>query len=124
MATTKEKQVWKVGPPSRIKKAKNKKMTDATAPAAPPDAEEAGPANAAATAAARPTPPLLAGPQLLALSAEEAAARWASLDDAALDAEVASYRTALEGVRAELTGLGRSVSLEDGQTGTIAGIEV
>ena len=94
-------------------------MTEA--PAAPPLAEEAGSADA--DDAPIPAPPL-SGADLLALSAEQAAARWASLDDAALDAEVASHRAALEGVRAELAGLGRIVSLEDGQTGTIAGIEV
>lgn len=98
-------------------------MTDAPA-APPPPAEEVGPSDggtdATATAPALP----LSGADLLALSAEQAAARWASLDDAALDAEVASYRSALEATRAELAGLGVTVSLEDGQTGTIAGIEV
>lgn len=98
-------------------------MTDAPA-APPPPAEEVGPSDggtdAPATAPALP----LSGADLLALSAEQAAARWASLDDAALDAEVASYRSALEATRAELAGLGVTVSLEDGQTGTIAGIEV
>jgi len=96
-------------------------MTDAPAVPPAPSATVDGPADD--TAPSTSPPPSLTGPELLALDPDAAAARWASLDDAALDAEVSAYRTALEGARAELVGLGRAVNLEDGQTGTIAGIE-
>ena len=97
-------------------------MTDVPAVPPAPSATVDGPADD--TAPSTSPPPSLTGPELLALDPDAAAARWASLDDAALDAEVSAYRAALEGARAELVGLGLAVNLEDGQTGTIAGIEV
>lgn len=92
-------------------------------------ADEEAAAAAAAPPADAPTEeqPFAAPPSadtLLALDPAAASARWAALDDDALDAEVAAYRTALEGLRSELAALGRTVELEDGQAGTIAGVEV
>jgi hypothetical protein len=97
-------------------------MTDdgAAAPPPPADAPPAGDGEPST----RPAAPPPSADALLALDSAAASARWASLDDAALDAEVAAYRAALEGLRSELAALGRSVELEDGQAGTIAGIEV
>jgi len=113
---------WSVA--SAQPKIKEKEMTDADAPPAGAPPSPLGPAGDDAVTTTAPAAPPPSADALLALDPAAASDRWAALDDAALDAEVAAYRAALEDMRTELASLGRSVELEDGQAGTIAGIEV